>query len=908
MRLKDLEKWSIPSRVIQRWQQRQGELLLPVQSRSVRKGLLGRTPDDNENPPVRMIVSAPTSSGKSFCAEMAAVRALTGRQKTVMLFPLKSLAEQKYELLRQTYGDLGVKCLIVTADHPESDPAFARGDYQIAVAIYEKFDLLLTSQLDALKNIGLVVIDEIQSITEPGRGAVLERLLTKIKASVYSPSLIGLSAVIGDETGSAGVLAQWLDATLVEETVRPVELMRGVAAEGSYRYRLFNNGLDGSEPFDRLQADDKPFDGFVRQVKQAEGSTLVFLKSRQETVDCAFQLAASVNWPEASTALAALEEEEPSFLVRSLRQALRRGVAFHNSDLSPQQRQIVEQSFVDKAVKVLFSTTTLAMGVNLSADTVYLETVKYTSGRYDNRPSLVPVSRAEFDNMTGRAGRLSYNGNGDGNANRPGRAVVLADSEFEREILWQNYIECDRSEPANNIPESMTAQDWLLDFVVSGLISSAEEEALLAPFQARLRNSENDETNPSKLSRALRALQENAFVSVDVTSGEVTPTPIGRAAAVSGLSIQQMNYYFRRLEDGYPETEAGWIALALSAPGWNMPPSMLSRFEQKESFPLKMLYRSFDYLMGEARCLLNGESLRQPLSYRQAASLKALLLLEKWRQLEPVERLEESFQMHLGQIMTLGETTAHQVRSIAALILAAEGESAVTRNLIDLSFTLRFGIPISLSNIHSRFSGILNRSDYLALQEAGIDSLAEFCQLNNGQLEALISVERKRNNIKHKIESLKEELQMQTRTAAVENRTAAMAPPGFTRPESIEIEGTYEKERYLIKINGFPVRLTGKSFKYFIKLAWSRLNRDSGWIYKEDIEIGFNQARYLYRMKGEICSGLNFDWPVIENNRLGYYRLNAEPSKIRINVESLKNHPDFEVRTLIAPQGAETMN
>ena len=41
-----------------------------------------------------------------------------------------------------------------------------------------------------------------------------------------------------------------------------------------------------------------------------------------------------------------------------------------------------------------------------SADVVYLETVKYASGAYDSRPELVPISRAEFDNMTGRAGRL----------------------------------------------------------------------------------------------------------------------------------------------------------------------------------------------------------------------------------------------------------------------------------------------------------------------------------------------------------------------------------------------------------------------------------------------------------------------------------------------------------------------
>jgi replicative superfamily II helicase len=401
VRLSDLAKFGIPSRIIDLWRDRQGESLLPVQSRAVRRGLLGAADSSREYEPIRMIVSAPTSSGKSFCAELAAVKALMARRRVVMLFPLKSLAEQKYESLQKSLGQLGVDCIVVTSDHPESDKKFAEGNYRVALAIYEKFDLLLTARLDTLKNIGLVVVDELQTVGEPGRGAILERLLTKILASVYTPSLLGLSAVIGDDAASAGRLADWLKAELVEETSRPVDLLRGVAAEGSFRYRFYNSGLDGSESFEKTEIGDEPMAGFIRRLKSDDGSTLVFLKSRRDTVDAAFRLAAAVNWPAASHALETLDEEEPSFLIRSLRQALSRGVAFHNSDLSPRQRAIVEQAFMDKKVKVVFSTTTLAMGVNLPADSVYLETVKYTSGEYGGGPTLVPVSRSEFDNMTG---------------------------------------------------------------------------------------------------------------------------------------------------------------------------------------------------------------------------------------------------------------------------------------------------------------------------------------------------------------------------------------------------------------------------------------------------------------------------------------------------------------------------
>ena len=186
MRLGDLSRYQVSEKIIDAWRTRQGEQLLPIQSRAVRHGLLD-PPTDRRRP--NMIISAPTSSGKSFCAELAAVKALSRRRRAVMLFPLKSLAEEKYRLFEKTYGPLGVKCLIVTGDHPENDRRFTAGDYHIALVIHEKFDLALTNRLDLLRNIGLVVVDEVQMISEPGRGAVLERLLTKILASEYQPEI-----------------------------------------------------------------------------------------------------------------------------------------------------------------------------------------------------------------------------------------------------------------------------------------------------------------------------------------------------------------------------------------------------------------------------------------------------------------------------------------------------------------------------------------------------------------------------------------------------------------------------------------------------------------------------------------------------------------------------------------------
>ncbi|MDH4157597.1 MAG: DEAD/DEAH box helicase [candidate division Zixibacteria bacterium] len=888
--MNDLSRWGIPERIIDVWRRRQGEILLPVQQQALKKGLLNAADGEKGEPGMRLVISAPTSSGKSFCAEMAMVRALTSRLKTVMLFPLKSLAEETYRVFSRTYGPLGVKCLIATGDHPENDRSFREGDYHVAIAVYEKFDLLLTDALDILKNIGLVVIDEIQTVSEPGRGAVLERMLTKILASVYAPSLIGLSAVIGDGDAAAGRLAGWLGASLVEHNSRPVDLMRGVAADGSFCFRSYNDGTDGREPFSKTEPAEDLFDSFVRQIKSDAGSTLVFLKSRQDTVEQAFRLAAAVDWPEARGALRKLEEEEPSFLIRSLKQAMSRAVAFHNSDLSPDQRRVVEQAFIEKEVKVVFSTTTLAMGVNLAADTVYLETVKYSAGAYNRRPSLVPVTRSEFDNMTGRAGRLVPGG-----VRQPGRAIVLADNAFDREILWDAYIAPETAEPVRSAFLSMALVDWLLNM----LVSTAGRAEITDIFRYSLYAASGGKLDASALDEALASLGENGFVSVNGDGRPGTPTALGRAIAGSGLAVEEAVHFLSKLESGRPDTEFGWTALALSSPGWILPPGILTRFEQRHNVPLKTLYQSNDALAGQASFLTGECGGRQALPYRTAASLKALLLLHDWCRLTPVQKLEEQYQMHLGQIMSLGDTAGHLVSALAAILEAGDSEAAVGTVLRNHAFSLRVGLPVSLRPLYERFGAILNRSDFLDLQRAGIDDLTGLTQLPAGALNGIIRGEHKLKLFNDKIVKLKEEVDMPLQSVAPPPRSAMMPPMRGLVPEAVEIDGSLEGERFLVRINGFPVRLTGKSFKYFVKLAWSRLNRDAGWIYKEDIEVGFNQARYLYRMKNEVNAGLNFAWPVVENNRLGYYRLNVDPCRIRVNLDNLKRHPDYEVRSMV---------
>ena len=85
------------------------------------------------------------------------------------------------------------------------------------------------------------------------------------------------------------------------------------------------------------------------------------------------------------------------------------GLAFHNASLSLQDRSIVERLFRDLRVRVLCTTSTLAMGINLPARLVVIKSTQSYKG---SMRGYQEYSRIEIDQMMGRAGRPPFDSQG----------------------------------------------------------------------------------------------------------------------------------------------------------------------------------------------------------------------------------------------------------------------------------------------------------------------------------------------------------------------------------------------------------------------------------------------------------------------------------------------------------------
>ncbi|MCK5125125.1 MAG: DEAD/DEAH box helicase [candidate division Zixibacteria bacterium] len=872
---KRLTKYSIPEPILRQWEKRYRGRLLPLQYRAVEEcGLL----DGNS-----VVISAPTSSGKTFCGEMAVVRALMERKKAVFLVPLKAVAEEKFRQFTDCYGAIGLKVIIGTKDHPEYDSDIENGRFDIGVMVYEKFNSLLLANFDIISQVGTVVVDELQMLADDTRGARLELALTKLLYSEYNPQIVALSAVLGD----AASLAKWLGARLLHEKNRPIELRRGVASDGQFAYRCHNSGELGEEECSQnSEAINTLFDNIERECNKGR-QVLVFLKSRLETVKAAARYAEYIGLTqdEKNTEFfaARLADEEESSLLDNLTGLLSRGIAFHNADLTMTQRMAVEDGYRAGLLPVVFATTTLATGINLPASTVFIEAQKYARTGYANKSGLEPLSWPEYESMSGRAGRVGYL---DGKT-ETGRAVLFAANELEKSILWEFYID-KQPEPLSSQLASFPVEDIILDAFTSQLVRTAGEcNRLLERTYGCACNG-----LPIRVcDENIKVLLEGGFL--ELKGDELHASPQGAATAMFGLSTVGARFILSAWDYSSSSSSEELLYDILLCPG-------TVSFYLPSYGGVGRLHLPERHVMGDNPLLQRLTRLRRELSADEVRRVRIAFLLKDWAEGAAPLDIENDYRLHLGMAENLARQAAWLLYSAASLIRAADRYSSFPKYLERLAFSTGTGLPFKMKAIYDAVDGVLFRREILRLHNEGIMTCDELIESGRAVLDKIVSSEARLTKIKEKLKNIKE-LKMRKDGNQFDTLNVRIVP------ESIEIDGTPIRERFRIRINGQSINLTGKSFKYFCRLAWSRVTNDNGWLYKEELEQGFNQARYLYRLRQEIGRDFLPDWPLYENNRSGYYRLAIPSDKISINVNALKENPDYEIREIVsdlAPDGA----
>ncbi len=376
---------------------------------------------------ISVFVSAPTGAGKTVIAEVAVEEAMKSGGMAIYTAPIKALSNQKYRDFYAKYGD---KVGILTGD------VTLNPDAPFLIMTTEIYRSSLFEGGTRFSRCRWVIFDEVHFLDDPERGTVWEEALL---LTPRETEILALSAT----TPNAKELAAWIErihgrpVKVILETHRPVPLTFEFQCQDEISRDLHELKIKGYKnqdfwrprPIVRRPRRWRPSPGAFRRGGRIEAPMakanradhlmriiqqaghlpcLYFAFSRKRVEELAWEIGAlGCASPESrAQAVAEFDQLTQKYQIThersatGMRELVKQGVAFHHAGLLPTLKEVVEILFSKRLLQAIVTTETFALGVNMPARSVVLDTlVKRANG-----PRL-PLRGRELFQMAGRAGR-----------------------------------------------------------------------------------------------------------------------------------------------------------------------------------------------------------------------------------------------------------------------------------------------------------------------------------------------------------------------------------------------------------------------------------------------------------------------------------------------------------------------
>jgi superfamily II RNA helicase len=358
-----------------------------------------------------VLVTAPTGAGKTVIAEYAIRHALLTGKSAIYTAPIKALSNQKYRDFKIEFGD---KIGVITGDVSINASA------PVLIMTTEIYRNRLFEEHHTIKNISWIVFDEIHYLDDPQRGTVWEESIMFTPDSI---NILCLSATIPN----IDELAAWIRTihkrklATVTATERPVPLTHGFHCQNRILGRVDelrktgfsamerSDGRRGGRRRSRPRSVASRIENMVDHLcRNRQLPAIYFAFGRDKTQKMAQRLSYLnlLNEEQRHRAVNLFNEicakygmqDEPS--ARALLENVRRGIAYHHAGMLPPLKDIVEVLFTEKLVKLVFTTETFALGINMPARTVVFDELRKFYGL-----GFRELSTRDYYQMAGRAGR-----------------------------------------------------------------------------------------------------------------------------------------------------------------------------------------------------------------------------------------------------------------------------------------------------------------------------------------------------------------------------------------------------------------------------------------------------------------------------------------------------------------------
>lgn len=384
-----------------------------------------------------VLVEAPTGTGKTAIAHYAATKNMNEGKRTFYTTPLKALSNQKLNEFRTVYGDENVG--ILTGDRRENAEA------PIIIMTTEVYRNMALSDFygeenPLMKNLGTVIFDEFHYLGDPDRGSVWEESLMYTPKDVQT---LELSATIGNpkelEKWIGDLKGNNVSLISIPSSARHVPLKFDSIKTDAYAKteKRINKAISRGETPDEELSVSKPklsdFKSVVEKLNQKEQlPAILFIFSKNYSRELLEYFGTEGTDLTTENEKKQIDKILDKYTTEKYvgsgldKEALKKGYAIHNAGIIPGQKELIEELFQKKLLKVVIATETLAAGINMPAKTVVISSPykpcdsDSNAGKLlsENKTSVlendteedkgVPVrllTSNEFKQMAGRAGR-----------------------------------------------------------------------------------------------------------------------------------------------------------------------------------------------------------------------------------------------------------------------------------------------------------------------------------------------------------------------------------------------------------------------------------------------------------------------------------------------------------------------
>jgi len=339
-----------------------------------------------------VIVSAPTGAGKTAIAEHVISTALEKDIGVIYTAPIKALSNQKF---RDFQGKFKDKIGILTGD-VSLNP--------FAPVLIMTTEILRNKILDepaSLDKYSWVIFDEIHYIDNPERGTVWEESLIFLPKQM---NILGLSATIPN----IKQFSSWIESIHNKPVKTVIEGKRPVPLH--FYFQSGNEVVDKIDQLKkmRLSKPNKLF-GLINYIREREGLPCIyFVFGRRRAEDLAIDLASlnflnkdeKIKITQLYSSLCDKFGLKSDRTAQNLYQLVEKGIAYHHAGMLPTLKEVIERLFTSRLLKVIFTTETFALGINMPSRSVVFDGLRKFYGKYVRN-----LKTRDFYQMAGRAGR-----------------------------------------------------------------------------------------------------------------------------------------------------------------------------------------------------------------------------------------------------------------------------------------------------------------------------------------------------------------------------------------------------------------------------------------------------------------------------------------------------------------------